>query len=451
MKRYLILIALSIVPYVSMAQWHYTVSLTTSGCGYLDKIVAESQVNYWMGEGYRTFSNKNECEKSRSFVMSQSYTDGNCRVRYIASPCTGPAGTTGNANVLNSNNGSSFYSTNPANEINDWSNDYVERMLTLNPVFNSKVPKIVATGDLAFDNLIENMPYSNKDFSGRMLKGSTNIEADDNIIAIGHPVRGNGVLVSDDFMSRPFNYGLGEWHSSDLNSISIELASVGSSSADESKIGFVSNTLKSVDERLDWFNAINRGEGNVFQYMYTRWGKDNVMAGSDWWERNQIGTRISNSFISVKDAISNAAEQTIQFMLPLQYKKTGERVLGIYDAEKGTITNIIEMVKKGPDMIVNGKTIDVETVMGKERDRYMGLAATYASPEVRKVYAPLKAASDISHMPREQQKRGLSKWLVKEAKDEINKELKNSELGKKWENMEKKAKRTIDPYHIIYD
>lgn len=224
-KRLAVLLCVFIVSQMAVAQWHYSVSVTTNGCGYLDKRVAESQVKYWMGEGYKTFSNKNECEQSRMFVMSQSYTDGSCRVNYIASPCTGPVGSSGNASIFNSNNGSSFYSTNPANEIRDWSNDDMERMLALNPKFNFQELKTVATGDIAFDNLIENMSYSDEAFSNRMPSRSSYVEADDNIVAIGQPVRGRGIIVPDDFTDRPFT-GLGVWSSDDLKTLNIDLKPV---------------------------------------------------------------------------------------------------------------------------------------------------------------------------------------------------------------------------------
>jgi len=167
MKRFFIVIGISIVSQIAVAQWKYTVSLSTSGCDYLEKKMAEGQVNYWMGEGYRTFGNKNECEQSRQFVMSQSYTNGNCRVRYIASPCTGPSGTSNSVDVLRINRGSSSYSTNPVNEINDWSKDYMERMLALNKDFHSSNPTNVATGDPSFDDVRLKSDYSfqKKDFA----------------------------------------------------------------------------------------------------------------------------------------------------------------------------------------------------------------------------------------------------------------------------------------------
>lgn len=172
-KRLAVLLCVFIVSQMAVAQWHYSVSVTTNGCGYLDKSVAESQVKYWMGEGYKTFSNKNECEQSRMFVMSQSYTDGSCRVNYIASPCTGPSGFSNSVEVLGINKGSSFYSTNPVNEINDWSNDDMERMLALNPKYNNNSPNTMETGDINYDRarLNERNNFGTPSYSGNNYTG----------------------------------------------------------------------------------------------------------------------------------------------------------------------------------------------------------------------------------------------------------------------------------------
>jgi len=158
MKRFFITTVISIVSQVAVAQWKFTVSLSTSGCGDSmdEKIawqIAEGQVNYWMGEGYETFHSKSECEQSRQFVMSRSFNLGNCRIRYIASPCTGHSGgAIGSVDILGVSKGGSFYSTNPVNDINDWSNDDMERMLALDKNFNSFEPTNVSTGDPNYDN-----------------------------------------------------------------------------------------------------------------------------------------------------------------------------------------------------------------------------------------------------------------------------------------------------------
>lgn len=474
MRRFFLIIGISIVSQVAVAQWRFTPSLNASGCGNSldDKIAwraAEAQVNNWLNQGIN-FRSKVECEQSRQVVMGYSNNYGNCKIRFIASPCVGSGGTMGNVDVLGVSKGSSFNSTNPVNEINDWSNDDMERMLALNKDFQSFEPTNVATGDPTFDVALNKL-------SGRMPDGSTSFIIRDNQTSSLYRPSHSGILVPDDFTSRPFDYGLGENSSSDLKSVNINLSPAESYSGEISQANNYIDAIRSLDERLDWYNAINRGEGNVFQYMYTRWGKENVMAGVDWWERNQIGDRISNAYATVKETIANTIDHpmdaydnvrnatigimkeniddgiksTVQFMLPPQYQNSGERVQGIYDAEKGTITDVFGIIKKAPDMISKGETFDTDAVLSKERDRYMGLAASYGSPTTSKAYAHLKSASDIYNMPKEQQRKGLAKWLGKEAKKEAKKEFENSRYGEKWNSIKKKAKSIINPYNIIDD
>lgn len=397
----------------------------------------------------------------------------NCKLNVSTTPCTGRpmAGSVGTLNALGVSQGTSFYSSNTADEIQNWSNDDMERMLVLNKDLQSFKPTNVATGDPTFD-------IARNKLSGRMPDGSTSyIISDNQTSSIDRPSH-SGILVPDDFTNRPFDYGLGEYSSPDLSSVNINLDPVEpySSSEISSKNTFM-DAISSIDERLDWYNAINRGEENVFQYMYTRWGKENVMAGVDWWERNHIGDRISNAFATVKETIVNTIDHpmdaydnvrnatigimkeniddgiksTVQFMLPPQYQNSGERVQAIYDAEKGTITDVLGIIKKAPDMISKGETFDTDAILSKERDRYMGLAASYGSPTTSKAYEHLKSASDIYNMPKEQQRKGLAKWLGKEAKKEAKKEFENSRYSEKWNSIKKKAKSIIDPYNIIDD
>lgn len=157
MKRVIIVIGISIVSEVAVAQWKFSVSLSMNGCGgSLEERVAvkaaEAQVNHWMGEGFVTFPSKMECEQSRHNVMSFSFNEGNCKIRFIASPCTGSGGMSNDVDVLGVSKGSAFYSTNPVNEINDWSNDDMERMLAFDKNFKTFEPTSVSTGDPYFDN-----------------------------------------------------------------------------------------------------------------------------------------------------------------------------------------------------------------------------------------------------------------------------------------------------------
>lgn len=224
-KRILLLFCISIVSQVAVAQWTFTLTTNANGAITVKK----------MGP----YSTKAECERDRlQLIYSGSINlDIEYRrrvtisIKSTATPCTGPGGgSLGSVDLLGVDKGGSFFSINPVNEINDWSNDDMERMLALNPESMSifKEPNTIATGDIAFDNLIENMPYSDEAFSGRMPRGSANIEADDNdnITAIGQPIKGEGIHVSDDFFDKPFDYGLGVWSSDDLKPLNVNLKPV---------------------------------------------------------------------------------------------------------------------------------------------------------------------------------------------------------------------------------
>lgn len=233
MKRFIIVVAISIVSQVVVAQCKFSMTLSVNGCsnsldGRIAEKTAEALFNHYMEQASMGFNSKQECDAAKNIVLSElDIRDGNCRIRVNVSPCTGCTGRNINsADILSIGQGSSFYSTNSVNEIRDWSNDDMERMLALNSDNNPQEPEMVATGDITFDNLIENMPYSDETFSGRMPRGSTYIEADANIVYIGQPVRGRGVLVPDDFTSKPFNYGLGVWSSDDLKPQNVDLKPV---------------------------------------------------------------------------------------------------------------------------------------------------------------------------------------------------------------------------------
>ena len=442
-----------------VAQWKFTISVSKSGnCSGLDEIIsiraAEAIVKQFNG---KTFSSEQDCENTRA-VVSSVVSDGSCKVRLISSKCTGPGGATGGINVRGVSQGTSFYSTNSANEIQNWSEDYMERMLALNPEYKPKEVKTIATGDLAFDNLIENMPYSDEAFSGRMPRGSTNIEADDNVIAIGQPVRGNGVLVPDDFTSKPFDYGLGRATSDDLSFINIEIEPVKNSGINEEE-GLLHKTLRSIDEKLDWYQA---EDGNTFQYMYTRWGKENIMEVSDWWENNDMSNRISKAASDAaqmilspidkirEDAINTINENidggigsTIRFLLPTQYEEIGERAQGIYDYGNGLITDVTEILPKAVNMISEGNSHDMNKLMNKVGinavDGYIKLVnTTTGNKDINKSYDRARKISDMSGKPKEDRPKETAKWLVKEAKKEANKEAK------------KKVTDYIDPNKIYH-
>lgn len=374
MKRVIVVIAISIVSEVAVAQWRFTPSLNASGCGNSldDKIAwraAEAQVNNWLNQGIN-FRSKVECEQSRQVVMGYSNNYGNCKIRFIASPCVGSGGTMGNVDVLGVSKGSSFNSTNPVNEINDWSNDDMERMLALNPEYDTKMPETVATGDNDFDRIIESMPYGNEAFSGRMPKGSTHIKADDNITVIGQPVKGNGVHVPDDFTSTPFD-GLEERHSADLNSVNIELKPIKNTGYKED--GAIQKTLRTIDEKMNWYQA---EDGNTLQYIYTK-GKENIQNIGDWWNNSNISSRISNTLNTITDVIKDdGVSAGVKMLFKPEYQNVAEDAYNIHSTLAGSVKEAFEKIdaKTIVDKAAKGETMDMSPISNKIRDDINGLA-----------------------------------------------------------------------------
>ena len=234
-----------------------------------------------------------------------------------------------------------------------------------------------------------------------------------------------------------------------------------------------SNLLGSLDNKLDYYNALEQGNANLLQYIYTM-NKENVMEGIYWWEKNNMSDRISNAYNSIQDAVANAVlhpidtynnlrdgaiekikdnvdvgvGSTVRFLLPPQYKETGERAQAIYDTKKGIITDALKTVKEAPGMISRGETIDITQTLGKANDRVQGLAASYASPEVMRAYKPLKFAADINNLPQEKQKKGLLDMFKKEGKGMVKSEIQKRGYYKK---IVKNSKKIVDPFNFIFD
>ena len=154
MKRFFIVIGISIVSQVAVAQWTFTSSVSKSGnCSGLDALGA----NVWAAIGSQVpgqlnFATKDQCEASR-VNYSGTYSVGGCTTRVITYPCKGPAGALNGVDILGPSKGNSFNSTNPVNEIYDWSNDDMERMLALNPEYKSSAPIDLSMGDAETDQL----------------------------------------------------------------------------------------------------------------------------------------------------------------------------------------------------------------------------------------------------------------------------------------------------------
>ena len=247
MKRFLTSIIIVLAGLLPVnAQYTFTLNASWSGncSGYT------AQMNQMMGkyksQAINGFPTRELCEQTRAMCQQElghieliwydvktgkeiKREATNCKLNVTTTPCTGRpmAGTVGTLNVLGVSQGTSFYSSNSANEIQNWSNDDMERILALNPENKPKEPNTIATGDIAFDNLIENMPYSDNAFSGRMPRGSTGlIQSDGQITAVGKPSKGTGVVIPDKyFEGKTFDSGLGKWSSSDLSTINIDLSS----------------------------------------------------------------------------------------------------------------------------------------------------------------------------------------------------------------------------------
>lgn len=480
-KRFLLVFCIYIVSQIAVAQCKFSMTLSINGCsnsldGKIAERTAEALFNHYMEQASMGFNSLQECNTARNIILSElDIKDGNCRIRVNVSPCSGCSSMNFNsADILAIGQGSSFNSTNPVNEINDWSNDDMERMLALDKSFNSFEPSSVSTGDNEFDKLRNN--YS---LSGKMPNGSTSlIQTDGQIASVEKPIKGTGVVIPDEFFEgKPFDPGLGKWSSSDLSTVNIDLssnASMDNSYGMEGQSNSWSNLLSSMDNKLDYYNALEQGDANFLQYMYTRWGKENVMEGLYWWEKNNMSNRISNAYNIIQDAVSNTVlhpidtynnlrdgaiegikdnvdvgvGSTIRFLLPPQYKETGERTQAIYDTEKGIITDVLKTVKEAPDMISRGETIDITQTLGNYNDRVQGLAASYGSPEMSKAYGKLKSAADIYNLPQEKQKKGLLDMFKKEGKGIVKSEIKNSGYYKK---IEKNAKKIVDPFNFIFE
>ena len=159
MKRilhFVIVIPMLFTAFVARADYSFSMTLSVSGCGDLDGRVAEATFKAYM-EHYLNKSmgipDRATCEQLRNHIMDYAqFHQGGCTVRVICSPCTGSGGAIGSVDVLGVSKGNSFYSTNGANEIRDWSNDDMERMLALNPDFSYTTSEL-SMGTLETDRI----------------------------------------------------------------------------------------------------------------------------------------------------------------------------------------------------------------------------------------------------------------------------------------------------------
>lgn len=161
------------------AQYTFTLNVSWSGncSGYT------AQMNQMMGK-YKSqaitgFPTRELCEQTRAMCHQELghieiiYYDvktgkeikreaTNCKLNVSTTPCTGHpmAGSVGTLNALGVSQGSSFYSSNTANEIQNWSEDDMERMLALNPEYKTSSPVELSMGDENTD-LVRNRARKN--------------------------------------------------------------------------------------------------------------------------------------------------------------------------------------------------------------------------------------------------------------------------------------------------
>lgn len=167
---------------IAVSQCKLTVTVSFSGncAGSLDarlqKAVTEQMAQHWNG---MTFNSSIDCERAGLAArndISGSY--GGCTAHVTVS-CGGcpRASKAGNINidVLGVSQGTTFYSTNSANEIRDWSNDYIERMLALNKEYQDMTPSMLTTGDDELDQRLAMLNDNNHDLEDYMIVGGARI------------------------------------------------------------------------------------------------------------------------------------------------------------------------------------------------------------------------------------------------------------------------------------
>ncbi len=184
MKKRLIIALLALVGLLpANAQYRFTIDGGFSGdCAKVSGVAElNQQLQMLKGQVASGFPDKASCEQARAAVNSikaqaemitydartgkvidrRKY---NCSFSMSASPCTGRplsgglgnagglgGSSVGNPNVQGVGQGNSFYSTNGANDIRDWSNDDMERMLALNPNYKDYSLDAPSSGDANMD------------------------------------------------------------------------------------------------------------------------------------------------------------------------------------------------------------------------------------------------------------------------------------------------------------
>lgn len=238
-KKYIIttlLLIFTVPPITATAQYHFTAQVVySSGCndhtnvyhddfdltGAISLAAAKSMCEDFSS---RTWETADWCEAARETVLSWNSTTA-CRIKVVASQCVGPnGGKIGDINLQGPSTGSSYYSTNPAEEVQNWAEDAEALMDALSANNGSG---IVTDDGYLFTG---RMPGDIKKFS---------LSEDNKVIEIRNSGKHSGVTGLDDYINseKPFQ-SLGPWddYSDDLATKKIELKQVSIPSPPKEKI-----------------------------------------------------------------------------------------------------------------------------------------------------------------------------------------------------------------------
>lgn len=134
MNRLLCLVTIALAGNLSANAQFTFQSITVAGSGSSSKTTT---ILTWGPYNSLEECNRKKIEVETANSWSEPILGGRIEAKTRTLPCVGPGGmsSVGSADIHGPSRGSSFHSVNGANEINDWSNDDMERMLALNPDF----------------------------------------------------------------------------------------------------------------------------------------------------------------------------------------------------------------------------------------------------------------------------------------------------------------------------
>lgn len=143
---------LFIISISSNAQHSFTAWVTSvsGSCNTLeDKVTVRVIQQLAAHRSAATYPSYDVCEDMRRDMMG-GYSSASCKVRVATTPCT-PGGVAGTTDISGPSKGYSFYSSNPADEVYNWSSDDIERHLAFNQNYQVSTPKAIITNDNVFN------------------------------------------------------------------------------------------------------------------------------------------------------------------------------------------------------------------------------------------------------------------------------------------------------------